>query len=99
MVSERGVILACSKRGRSSSPVRRLDFKSSGVRQRSRAGSTPVIFRHSTLLRPAVGIVAMQYDKVLLIRHNRYLIEKVVWAIPSGGVDAGEAPDVAALRE
>ena len=32
-------------RGRSSSPVRWLDFKSSWGRQRSRAGSTPVIFR------------------------------------------------------
>ena len=34
--------------------------------------------------RPAVGIVAMQDDKVLLIRHYRYLIDRVVWAIPSG---------------
>ncbi len=38
-------------------------------------------------------------DKVLLIRHYRYLIDKVVWAIPSGGVDEGEEPAVAALRE
>jgi hypothetical protein len=30
--------------------------------------------------------------KVLLIRHYRYLIDKVVWAIPSGGVDEGEDP-------
>lgn len=48
--------------------------------------------------RPAVGIVALQDDKVLLIRHYRYLIDKVVWAIPSGGVDEGEEPAVAALR-
>ncbi len=33
--------------GRSSSPVGRLDFKSSWGRQRSRAGSTPVIFRQA----------------------------------------------------
>ena len=32
--------------------------------------------------RPAVGIVAIQDEKVLLIRHYRYLIDKVVWAIP-----------------
>lgn len=49
--------------------------------------------------RPAVGIVALEDDKVLLIRHYRYLIDKVVWAIPSGGVDEGEEPAVAALRE
>ncbi|MEK5764830.1 hypothetical protein, partial [Acinetobacter junii] len=36
--------------------------------------------------RPAVGIVAIQDEKVLLIRHYRYLIDQVVWAIPSGGV-------------
>ena len=47
--------------------------------------------------RPAVGIVAIQDEKVLLIRHYRYLIDKVVWAIPSGGVDEGEDPAVAAL--
>ncbi|CAH3544076.1 ADP-ribose pyrophosphatase [Klebsiella oxytoca] len=47
---------------------------------------------------PAVGIVAMQDDKVLLIRHYRYLIDRVVWAIPSGGVDEGEDPREAALR-
>jgi 8-oxo-dGTP pyrophosphatase MutT (NUDIX family) len=40
----------------------------------------------------------MQEDKVLLIRHYRYLIDKVVWAIPSGGIDEGEEPR-AALRE
>ncbi|WP_434638010.1 NUDIX domain-containing protein [Klebsiella sp. I138] len=49
--------------------------------------------------RPAVGIVAMQQDKVLLIRHYRYLIDKVVWAIPSGGIDEDEEPRAAALRE
>nr|VXZ90718.1 Uncharacterised protein [Klebsiella pneumoniae] len=31
--------------------------------------------------RPAVGIVAIRDEKVLLIRHYRYLIDKVVWAI------------------
>ncbi|MRT50122.1 MULTISPECIES: NUDIX domain-containing protein [unclassified Raoultella] len=49
--------------------------------------------------RPAVGIVAIQQDKVLLIRHYRYLIDQVVWAIPSGGIDEGEEPQAAALRE
>ncbi|THB24482.1 hypothetical protein E6R27_17135 [Providencia sp. MGF014] len=37
-------------RGRSSSPVRRLDFKSSWGCQQSRAGSTPVIFRQTQFL-------------------------------------------------
>ncbi len=41
--------------------------------------------------RPARRIVAMQQDKVLLIRHYRYLIDKVVWAIPSGGLMKGKS--------
>ena len=41
--------------------------------------------------RPAVGVVAIQEGKVLLIRHYRYLIDKVGWAIPSGGVGKLEA--------
>lgn len=48
---------------------------------------------------PAVGIVAMQEEKILLIRQYRYLIDRVVWAIPSGGVDADEPPASAARRE
>ncbi len=43
--------------------------------------------------------MAIQDEKVLLIRHYRYLIDKVVWAIPSGGVDEEEDPAVAELRE
>jgi 8-oxo-dGTP pyrophosphatase MutT (NUDIX family) len=49
--------------------------------------------------RPAVGIVAMQQDKILLIKQYRYLIDRVVWAIPSGGVDVDETPLCAAQRE
>lgn len=49
--------------------------------------------------RPAVGIVAMQDDKILLIKQYRYLIDRVVWAIPSGGVDVDETPSCAARRE
>jgi len=49
--------------------------------------------------RPAVGIVAMQEEKILLIKQYRYLIDRVVWAIPSGGVDPDETPVCAARRE
>ncbi len=45
------------------------------------------------------GLWPSRDEKVLLIRHYRYLIDKVVWAIPSGGVDEEEDPAVAALRE
>lgn len=49
--------------------------------------------------RPAVGIVAMQDNRILLIKQYRYLVDRVVWAIPSGGVDPDETPQTAALRE
>ncbi len=44
------------KNGRSSSPVGRLDFKSRWGRQRSLAGSTPVIFRQFLFNQPSQKI-------------------------------------------
>lgn len=49
--------------------------------------------------RPAVGVIARNGDRVLLIRQYRVLVEEFVWAIPSGGVEPGESNEAAALRE
>ncbi|AXE30418.1 NUDIX hydrolase [Chromobacterium phragmitis] len=49
--------------------------------------------------RPAAGILALKDGKALLIRQYRVLIGRETWAIPAGGVDAGEAPMAAAARE
>jgi len=62
--------------------VRRLDFKSSWGRQRSRAGSTPVIFRQnasSDILQPLV-ILSFQRFSICSIfnRLQEYLIKNFV---------------------
>jgi len=48
---------------------------------------------------PAVGIIARKGDRYLLIHQYRFIVDEYVWAIPSGGVEAGEALADAALRE
>jgi ADP-ribose pyrophosphatase len=49
--------------------------------------------------RPAVGVVARSGDEFLLIRQYRFIVDRMVWAIPSGGVDVGETAIEAAGRE
>jgi ADP-ribose pyrophosphatase len=50
-------------------------------------------------LGPRAGIVAVKDGRVLLTRQYRFLIDRDSWEIPGGRVDAGETPDVAAVRE
>ena len=49
--------------------------------------------------RPAVGVVVRQGDHFLLIRQHRFIIEQLVWAIPSGNIEPGECAADAAARE
>jgi 8-oxo-dGTP pyrophosphatase MutT (NUDIX family) len=49
--------------------------------------------------RPSVGVVVRREDEFLLIRQYRFIVGEYVWAIPSGGVEPGEDPGVAAARE
>lgn len=49
--------------------------------------------------RPAVGILAVDDGKILLIEQYRFIVGQRVWALPSGNVDEGEAPAIAAARE
>ncbi len=50
--------------------------------------------------RPAVAIV-LQDDvgRVLLVRQQRFIVDRDVWALPSGGVEDGEPLAAAAARE
>jgi 8-oxo-dGTP pyrophosphatase MutT (NUDIX family) len=46
-----------------------------------------------------VGMVVVRGDTVLLVRQYRLLIDDLSWEIPGGGVDEGEEPEQAAVRE
>jgi ADP-ribose pyrophosphatase len=50
--------------------------------------------------RPAVAIALRdEAGRILLIRQQRFIVDRDVWALPSGGVEAGETLEQAALRE
>ncbi len=50
--------------------------------------------------RPVVGVVPLNdAGEILLIEHYRFITDSLGWEIPSGRVDAGEAPLDAAHRE
>jgi ADP-ribose pyrophosphatase len=49
--------------------------------------------------RPSVGVVVRRAEHFLLIRQYRFIVGEYVWAIPSGGVEPGEDPSIAAARE
>jgi ADP-ribose pyrophosphatase len=49
--------------------------------------------------RPAIGVVVRRGTDFLLLRQYRFIVDEYVWAIPSGGVEAGESLEQAARRE
>jgi ADP-ribose pyrophosphatase len=49
--------------------------------------------------RPSIGIVVRRGTDFLLLRQYRFIVDEHVWAIPSGGIEAGELPQEAAARE
>ena len=50
-------------------------------------------------LRVAVGVVARRPGEVLLVHQHRFLVDRFVWAIPSGGAERDEDLAAAAERE
>ena len=49
--------------------------------------------------RPAIGVVVRRGTDFLLLHQYRFIVDEFVWAIPSGGVEAGESLEQAAMRE
>src|SRR5271165_2466068 len=49
--------------------------------------------------RPAIGVVVRRGTDFLLLHQYRFIVDEYVWAIPSGGVEAGESLEQAAARE
>jgi 8-oxo-dGTP pyrophosphatase MutT (NUDIX family) len=55
---------------------------------------------HVVVTRDAAScVVVNERDEVLLIWRHRFVIDKWVWEIPSGLIEAGEEPAAAAARE
>src|SRR5262249_33999553 len=49
---------------------------------------------------PSVVLIPVQDDgRVILIQQYRPTVDRVLWELPAGSVDRGEAPDAAAARE
>jgi ADP-ribose pyrophosphatase len=48
---------------------------------------------------PRVGVVALNQDKLLLVRQYRFLVNDLSWEIPGGKVEPEETPEVAGARE
>ena len=49
--------------------------------------------------RPAVGTIITGPQGVLLLHRHRFITDTWGWEVPAGGVDAGESPEQAAIRE
>lgn len=47
----------------------------------------------------AVSVILREGTRIALIRQQRFIIDRDVWALPSGGVDPSESPEDAARRE
>jgi len=58
-----------------------------------------ILFHSVDFHKPAVGVVARDAGRILLVRQYRVTIDREVWAVPSGGVDDGESSADAARRE
>lgn len=56
--------------------------------------------RRETVVHPgAVAIVAVEGGKILLERQYRHTAKRVIWEIPAGTIEKGEAPEDCARRE
>jgi 8-oxo-dGTP pyrophosphatase MutT (NUDIX family) len=46
-----------------------------------------------------VGVLVWRGDHILLVRQYRFLIDDLSWELPGGGINDGEKPEMAAIRE
>jgi ADP-ribose pyrophosphatase len=49
--------------------------------------------------RPAVSLLIHRSDEILLVHQHRFIVNREVWALPSGGVEPGETILEAGARE
>ena len=46
-----------------------------------------------------VGVLIWRNDEIMLVRQYRFLINDLSWELPGGGINQGETPEQAAIRE
>jgi ADP-ribose pyrophosphatase len=60
---------------------------------------TPLTYWSVDYQRVGVGVVPRREGQILLVHQHRFLVDRHVWAIPSGGAERGEDPAQSAARE
>src|ERR1700710_2313650 len=50
-------------------------------------------------MRGYAGVIVIDEDSVLLVQEPDYFTGVPYWSFPSGGIEDGESPEVAAVRE
>ena len=60
---------------------------------------TPLTYWSVDYKRVGVGVVPRRRGEILLVHQHRFLVDRHVWAIPSGGAEKAEDPAQAAARE
>lgn len=50
-------------------------------------------------VRGYAGVIVLEGDSVLLVQEPDYFSGEAGWTVPSGGIEDGESPEVAAVRE
>lgn len=67
---------------------------------RSLSSEGRTVLRDIVLHPGAVAILALvDADHVCLLRNHRFILDEVLWEIPAGTLEPGEAPEAAAVRE
>jgi ADP-ribose pyrophosphatase len=73
-----------------------FDVDRDRVRMPNGRAVTVDVIRHS---RSVVLLPVPEPGQIVLIRQYRYAVNRWLWELPAGSVDAGEEPEVAAVRE
>ncbi|HYW16099.1 MAG TPA: NUDIX hydrolase [Allosphingosinicella sp.] len=73
-----------------------FSVRKDGVRHANGANLEYYVVDHGSV---AIGVVVRRAGRYMLIRQFRFIVDRFVWAIPSGGVEPGESLEDAARRE
>ncbi len=82
---------------------RKFDFENVYVRPGPAGGEGEPVRREMVRHPGAVCVLPVLEEagerRVVLIRNHRFTVDRVLWEVPAGGLEAGEAPEECAGRE